>query len=862
MSRDGVQESTGNGTGHVDILRPAVSLLEKARAAGDAGHPLSALRYCERALKSISALGIGSSDVSELSCLVLITQAYQHSALGDVKTALAVLELAEQHDASMQAAIWGARAMSLMRSGDDAAALRAFDHVIGAADTDPRVLSAALLNRGWLHMGGGRLSPARSDTQGALDAATTAGDNWGAFMAAHNLGYLQFLSGDLPGALESMELAQRSVDDPPVGMPALDRARVLLVAGLIREASEFSRLAVEDFDRNKALSELPDALAVAAETDLLRGDWRSALTRARRAKTLNIKRGNDNAAMLAELVELKAEAGRRSGGRSHRPAPAERDARRAAELAHGLVAADLSTDAVTAHLLAAEALLETDDVDGARTQAQHAGKLGRDVPMGVRLHARLVSARLDLRQQDHVRGFAHIRRGLDELADFQARFGSQDMQSGASIHGAALARLGLRTAVDSGSAALILQWLERSRAVTTRLPAVHPPADAELADTLGELRLATIDARAAAVAGHRDAVLERRVADLRNHVRSRSWTVSGSGTVQRPLTLAAVQRLLAVDPSDPTVVALLHGDRETHVLVITARRAVHRPLIDWPSLHARIRRTSADLDLLAAPRIPTPMMAVAQQSLAADLAHLGHHLLEPILPLLTGGPVIVAAVGPLATLPWGLLPQFVGRPVSVSSSVTVAMSAGGRPSRAYLRGVLAVAGPDVPGGADEATTIASMHPGAGLLVGAEATGEALLGQLPQGGLLHIAAHGHHETDSPLFSSVQLMDGPLYGYDIAPNPTLPDHVVLSSCDVGRSDDRPGGEPLGLAAALLRSGVSTVVAGVSRISDQVAASTMVVYHERLLAGDGPAVALADAISRAEGAPAPLTCFGAGS
>lgn len=110
----------------------------------------------------------------------------------------------------------------------------------------------------------------------------------------------------------------------------------------------------------------------------------------------------------------------------------------------------------------------------------------------------------------------------------------------------------------------------------------------------------------------------------------------------------------------------------------------------------------------------------------------------------------------------------------------------------------------------------------------------------------------------------LADGLLYGYDVAPNPALPSQVVLSSCDVGRTDDRPGGEPLGLVAALLRSGVSTVVAGTSRISDRVAAAVMTAYHQRLYKGESPAIALAGAIKTAaetEDDPAPFTCFGAG-
>ena len=90
------------------------------------------------------------------------------------------------------------------------------------------------------------------------------------------------------------------------------------------------------------------------------------------------------------------------------------------------------------------------------------------------------------------------------------------------------------------------------------------------------------------------------------------------------------------------------------------------------------------------------------------------------------------------------------------------------------------------------------------------------------------------------------------------------MVLSSCDVGQTDERPGGEPLGLVAALVRSGVPTVVTGTSLIADSVAEATMVGYHERLLAGAAPAEALAAAVANARaatGLPAPFSCFGAG-
>ena len=237
----------------------------------------------------------------------------------------------------------------------------------------------------------------------------------------------------------------------------------------------------------------------------------------------------------------------------------------------------------------------------------------------------------------------------------------------------------------------------------------------------------------------------------------------------------------------------------------------------------------------------------------------------PVLAVHGSGPILIAAVGELATVPWLLLPSLKDRPVTVSSSVTRAVAGLDRPSvRSAEHGVLVVAGPDVTNGDKEASAIAALHRDAVLLTGPAATGRAVLDAIPSNGLVHIAAHGHHEAGNPLFSGVKLADGLLFGYDVAPNPSLPGQVVLSSCDVGQTDERPGGEPLGLVAALVRSGVPTVVTGTSLIADSVAEATMVGYHQLLLSGSAPAEALATAVAAASadtGLPAPFSCFGAG-
>ena len=735
----------------------------------------------------------------------------------------------------------------------------------------PEDLAGALINRGLLHIVAGRLVEAAADTQAAGAIARELGRGDITFMADHNLGFVRYLAGDLPAALSAMEAAAAAWPGAAQdGVSPLDRARVLAAAGLIDAAGEHIDQALEFFRLNHATADLVDAYSVRAEVDLLAGEPEAAAVAARKAEQTARRRGNESAALSARTLRLQAVRLQRRERLRDDPAwrhstaqvaAAIRDAAEAGALTSRLDELGLAEEGRTTMLLQAEALLDADDLPAATDVALAARRRAGVARLATRLQGRLLDGRLAMAAGRRSTGLAHVRRGLDELSQFQATFGSQDLQTAASVHGRELAQLGLRTAVESGSPAAIFQWLERARGVTTRLPAVRPPADPEFARELGEFRAGYQQARQAVLAGERDPGLEIRIRARRRRVQAMAWSTAGHGHVQRPMSLAAVQRRLAVDAHGASVVAYIRGAGDLHALVITAHRASFRRLGPFDQLQVAIRRVSADLDLLASPRIPDPLRVVAERSLAAGLAGISGEMLTPIWNLIGAGPVLITGLGVLTTVPWGLLPELRGRAVSVTASVTSALRDRAR-RPLFGAQVLTVAGPGLPNGATEAERVASLYPGSTALVEAAATGREVLGRVSDGGLLHIAAHGHHEVESPLFSWVQLADGPLYGYDIAPNPALPDHVVLSSCDVGRGDDnRPGGEPLGMAAALLRSGVSTVIAGVSRISDDVAARATVRYHQRLVAGDGPAAALAAAIGAADGAPAPLTCFGVG-
>lgn len=842
---------------------PAEDLLARARAAGDIGRPAVAVRLCRRALQKL-----GNEPADEpLRVRVVVTMSFNLSELGRTGDAIDLIAAAET-DGELTPTLLAAKGLVLYRAGRAAEAMAHMDRAIVGLGEDPsQDLATVLLNRGFQHMLTGNLIPAQRDTAEAERLGGLLGDTTLVFMARYNLGYIKFLAGDLPGALDAMATAEGLTPDAALGIPALDRARVLLAAGLVREAAEYCSSAIDTFTANRALGDLTDALLVRADIALMADDPTAARSLARAAARMSGRRRNVSAALLAQLAEQRASAVQRRALSSWPEPPTPRWRKRASADAHvsellaaRLAESGLRRDAASAALLAAEAHLDAGD--SAAAVAAHEAADIRRIPLATRLQARLVGARIDFQQGRRAPGLAQLRRGLDDLADFQALFGSQDLQTAASLWGRELSREGLRAAVSSGSPGAILQWLERARATTTRLPHVRPPADPELAADLGALRVAQDAARVAVMSGHPDRDREREVEEIRRRIRARSWTLGGTGSALQPPTLASVRRALAVPSGGPdraVVLAYFYGAGSVHLLRITSRSAGYFRLTDFDTFDAQCRRAAADLELLSSDRIPEGIRAVAGRSLAATLRQLSAGLIEPVLEP-GAGPVLVSGTGPLAVVPWAMLPGLADRPVSVTHSVTASLSGFGR--RAAGSGaVLAVAGPELNRAEEEAVAVAGHYPGAVALGGSAATGAAVLGAMPGRGVLHVAAHGHHEPENPLFSSVLLADGPLFAYDIAPLPALPDQIVLSSCDVGRVDMRADAEPLGLAVALLRSGVRTVVAAVAPVSDHAAAAVMDAYHRRLASGAGPAHALAESLAAAGDRPAPFTCFGAG-
>jgi CHAT domain-containing protein len=171
--------------------------------------------------------------------------------------------------------------------------------------------------------------------------------------------------------------------------------------------------------------------------------------------------------------------------------------------------------------------------------------------------------------------------------------------------------------------------------------------------------------------------------------------------------------------------------------------------------------------------------------------------------------------------------------------------------------VVVVAGPGLARAAEEADGVARTW-GAMRVEGAAATGAAFAAAMTDARIAHVAAHGVHQTENPLFSSVRLADGPLFAHELDRTASTPDHVVLSACELGLATVRPGDEALGLTSVLLHRGTRAVVAGVARVGDDVAAEAMADYHRRLHTQRDPAESLAGTLESQRFVP--FVCFGA--
>jgi tetratricopeptide (TPR) repeat protein len=823
----------------------------------NAGNPARSTRTLRRALALLTARerrdDVRAADLLTARCWISL--ALNEAEMFGAERGLATLAEAQRlldhwSDPELQVLLHCQRGVIEMRRRRLDVALAEFD----AAHTmlfsvSARDRTAVLLNRGTLHLFTGDLASARADLNRSADLAHEIGELVREFKARHNLGYLEFLAGNLPLSLQLMDEVSNLNAPISRGVWLLDRARVLSESGLAKEADDTLAEAVQTFTKEGRRHDLAEAVLERARCALLAGDTAVARRFAGQARAQFRRRGNDRWRRSAELVLLQANlAAGRAAGRLVEPA---------LRLRRELVNEGLRLPARTAGLIAAEAYLRSGNPAAAGALVVEVGPAGRRDPISARLHTRHVRARLDAARGDRARAAREVRAGLRELSAYQASFGSVDLQTASAIHGRRLAEFGLSLALSRGRPAEVLAAAERARAVSTRLPAVRPPEDEAVADLLTELRQTVESLRPVAQDRAASEPLLRRRRELERAIAARGWTQAGAGAARPIAGLPEIRAGLTA--ADAVMVVLAEASGALHAVVIDADRLRLHDLGSSAAVTEQVRRVRADLDVLAQPRLPGGLRAAVQASFDRSAAELDAALVAP--SGIAGRRVVIVSTGVLGQLPWGALPSLRGVPVVVSPSATAWLTAT-TASAGHRRPLMAAfAGPDLPRAGHEAAGVAAAWANATAYDGDRANRPALARALARGTVVHVAAHGVHQTENPLFSSVRLADGVMFAHELDQAARTPEHVVLSACELGLATVRPGDEALGLTSVLLHLGTRSVVAGVARVGDDIAAETMIAYHQCLSAGQDSAAALADATSAlGPRSTAPFVCFGA--
>jgi tetratricopeptide (TPR) repeat protein len=785
----------------------------------------------------------GEERVSTRSRL-LITLAWPTLALHGLDQALAMLaESREQSDsARLRALSWIQEAVVHVSCQDWRAALSALDRL---GDTDgllvPGEEVAARINAGLAHLSLLELGPARTDLMTALEVSVEHGLVEQEFKVRHNLGCLEYYAGRLPEAIRLMREADEM--DVQVGRVRAqhDLALVLLEVGLLDQARETLTRALDEARRDRHRLEEADLRLDLATTALLRDDLSTARDHLDAAVAAFRARGagerQRSAALLRAWVAVTEGVVPRALDRTLAPwlgvdRPVTPDERLAARV----------------HV---EALLLRGQVAEAGYAVQ---RLRGRVRQGFAadMHDRLLVAKVAAAQGDTTASRRAVRSAMHRLTGRQAPSQSVEIRSALALHGRRIADFDVNDALASGSPVRVFDAVERWRAVSHRLPLLSTPEDGRSAELVAELRQAR---REGAAPGEEGARQRARAAELEWEVSRLDWSRAesdGGAAAVAPVGHAATRELLGSRGEQALV--WVAQDGEEYVLVVTARGTRLHHVGPAGEVAALADRLTRDLHAHAFAGTNPALEAAVGRAVAGSLAALDQRLFADVQ--LSDGPVVVVPGRTLMAVPWGMLPSLSGRPVTIAPSVTrwssPLLSAESLPVE-RLR-VTTLTGPRLERAAAEAAAVTEAWERVGALATRHegATAQTVRDALSGAGLVHVAAHGTHERQSPWFSSLRMADGPVFAHEL-PRQATAHHVVLSACDVGRLDPRPGDEPLGLTAALMALGVRSVVAPVAPVSDAAAADAMGTYHRHLADGDSASEALAATLTAHPGAGA---------
>ncbi|HET6639747.1 MAG TPA: CHAT domain-containing tetratricopeptide repeat protein [Gemmatimonadota bacterium] len=744
------------------------------------------------------------------------------------------------------------------RLGRDAESLDAYDRALAAFRAAGDLDAAAVVefNRANVFAGRGELADAERSYRAALRHYRTRGERLRESQCLYQLAYLAFLAARYSEALRGIEAVRRAVtelgDERHAALATLDEAELLLSLNAWEEAGD---RAAEAGNALADLGLVQDALLAAlfrGLSALHRKRWTEAADRLTEAEAGFRAEGNDVLAALACLY--RAELALRRG-----------DARPAARFAFAAVRTfagrGLAAKEAYARIVAGRALWLLGRRAFAERQAERALERLAPLPSSeIRWRAQALLADVAAEPEERDRC---LEAAIAESDRLRSQVVADELQAAFQRDKATLYERLAKSLLERGAfdAAFEIVDSARSRVLTERL-AVGGQGDPPDADSV-HIR-ATLDAlnllyrrqneaeRENAPRAAVDSVraeIARREAELAGRHRSLQLERGKSHRAPGREALADLRGLLG--PREAAVSYAFLEDR-LHACAVDARGLRWTgPIASRAEIDAAL---GAWLFQAGKTALGEAYLSAHREALAAGanraLDRLHDLVWSPIAPLLDDpAELLLLPSGPLFYVPFHALRHSGGYLIeryriatAPSAGVAVAMERRGPRGRGGNRDVvLGYEVPGLPAIAREVAAVAAALPEATVLVGADATREAL--HHARGArVLHLAAHAGFRADNPLLSSIELADGRLSFYDLFDLRLDADLVVLSGCQTGTSQVFEGDELMGLARGFQYAGTRALIASLWPVEDATAAGFMARLYGHLAADFDARTALA--------------------
>lgn len=811
----------------------AISLRTLGFAARESNQLSAAEDFLRRAENVASDAGL-----SDVLAGVRLTLALVRGYLGDWADALFLSEQSLDDLASFEKGRGlGQHALILQRLGRNSEALAVYQHAIEVlrANDDELGLTSFLINAGLAMAESGDVKAGQQWLEEARASAALTGRTRLEALAACNAGYVAGRGGDLVTAMAALANAEALAREAvPSFLPTiwLDRATTLAQAGLLQEAAALAQQAAQarkDSSNNAEAVEFllraAGVLRVCGQHDLVAEYAQLALQRLRNENRPGWRAQADYLAVV-------------SGGGLTDAAYVRQLSARLRELGWPVEAGEVL-------LLGAEAATDAGDASqaaGLLDQLSDRDGQSDDVPAVRQIQFHLAWASLAALRQDSATVEREARAGIATLTTHRRTLGSLELRATSGTHLRRLADLWLHEAMRQDDPWEVLEVLEATTAVTSMPADLLPLSNEQLQAALIRLRRLDQRQREAQEDAAASMRLARQRAELERHIRRLDRTTSAQEEASDPTFSRAT---IAAASADLDLAHLFTYEGQVWTVKVSDGLA---------TLHRL--STPQEVQSLAARVQATTLRHLRRRGMTAhgaETTEVWQRLAEEVdvltapLQFADDRQAVIVAGSDAAAFPWALGSRLCrGGWVLTDSLRSWLARAPQRVSRHAAEQVVLVSGPDLPFSAQEIESLQHLYPAATVLAGRSSTGAQVQRALMDADIAHICAHGDVQLQNPLLSSVRLVDGPLWAYELAVLPALPALLVLASCGVGSQRRYAGGELLGLGAALLRGGAGSVVAPTLPIVDEVAATVSLEFHRARKAGMPNPAALCRALA----------------